>query len=92
MQRINFDIGESRHVRLLIKSANDQAFVVRNATWELLKDGEPETSGECLIDNHIIDAFITPQEKAIYKLKFKYQIADEILIEIIDVWTVNGYG
>lgn len=85
MQRINFDIGESRHVRLLIKSANDEAFIIQSAKWELLKSGQKETGGDCIIDGHVIDAFITPLTNTVYKLRFTYQIADEILIEIIEV-------
>lgn len=85
MQRIIFDIGESRHVRLLIKSINNLPFTIRNAAWELVKSGEIVDQGECIITDHIIDALITPTEKATYKLRFIYQIADEILIEVIEV-------
>lgn len=85
MQRINFDIGESRHVRLLIKSANNEAFLIREARWELLKNGSVEESGACIIDEHVIDALITPQSVSVYKLRFAYSIADETLIEVIEV-------
>lgn len=85
MQRINFDIGESRHVKLLIKAQNNEPFTIKSANWELIKSDQTEAEGACSIENHIIDAFITPQTSSVYKLRYIYQIADETLIEIIEV-------
>ncbi len=85
MQRIRFDRGEYRHVRILIKSATGEAFVIRNASWELSLKDVNESVGACTIDEHIIDAYISPAQKGIYKLKMTYEIADETLIEVIEV-------
>lgn len=85
MQRIKFDLGEYRHVRILVKSATGEAFIIRNALWELSLKDVPESSGTCTIDEHIIDAYISPAQKGVYKLKMTYEIADETLIEVIEV-------
>jgi hypothetical protein len=89
MQRISFDLGESRHVKLLIKSADSKPFVIRNASWELTLKDQIESQGECLIEEHIVDAFITPTKKGVlYRLRVNYQVADETLIEAIEVAVV----
>jgi hypothetical protein len=88
VQRTYFNLGESRHVKLLIKSANKEAFVIRTAKWELLKKGVLESQGDCSIDEHIIDAYISPLNTGTYKLRFTYEIADETIIEVIEVVVV----
>lgn len=88
MQRIKFELGEIRHVQLLIKSVNNEPFTIKSAQWELRKGDQVETQGDCFIKDRIIDALITPQTKAVYKLRITYHIADETLIETIEVAVV----
>lgn len=91
MQRVNFITGEHKYVRLLIKAVNNQVFAIHNATWELIKNGTVEAFGDCIIDDHIINAFISPADQGGYKLKITYQVANEILIEVVEV-SVREYG
>lgn len=85
MQKIHFDKGERRHVKLLIHAVDDAPFTIRDARWELAWAGKTETEGECEIDGHMLDMYISPMNKAIYRLKVTYVIADETLVEQIDV-------
>lgn len=85
MQRIRFQIGEERHVRILIHATDGAPFTIRNAGWELKQYGTAEDSGECGIKDQILDAFIAPKKRTAYQLVFTYQIADETLVECIEV-------
>lgn len=85
MQRIRFYVGESKHVRLRIHARNSELFVIRDAVWCLKGDYDTEAEGECLITGDVIDAMITPQKRTTYKLYFTYKVADETLMECIEV-------
>lgn len=51
-----------------------------------MKEGKVESQGICtLFDKNIMDALIQPQDTGKYILQFKYEIADEILIENVGV-------
>lgn len=89
MQRVNFELGETRYVRLLIAAANNQEFLILHAGYELVTQaGEVETTGDCIIDGHIIMALISPRSSGRYKVKISYKIGDEDLIEVIEVVVV----
>lgn len=86
MQKIMFEAGEQRHVRLLIHSTNNEPFKIRAARYELSLLGEVQESGECLVEEHCIDCFISPtQRHRTYELKVTYEVADEVLIETIKI-------
>lgn len=84
---LKFDIGENRHVKLLIHSTKDENFVIDTASYSLTKVGEEEqeATGPCMIYDHVIDTVISPKETGIYHLKITYKITDEILIEVIEI-------
>lgn len=89
MQKIRFDMGEERHVRLLIHSAGDTPFVIRSASWSLTGYGDVRESGECEIIDHIIDAYITaPARRTVYRLTITYVINDETLVEQLELEVV----
>ena len=85
MQRIRFYVGENEHVRIRIHARNNEPFVIREATWQLKGDYDTEAEGECLITGDVIDAMIMPQKRTTYKLYFTYKVADEVLMECIEV-------
>lgn len=87
MQRIRFYVGENKHVRIRVHARNNEPFVIRNATWELKSSYETEASGECFIDGTVIDAQIAPKKRLEYKLYITYKVADETLMECIEVVT-----
>ena len=84
-QRVQFHIGEERHVRLLVHATNGEPFLIRDAAYELQSAGTIEDSGDCIIDEHIIDAKISPKQKTTYLLCISYRVADERFIEQIEV-------
>lgn len=84
MQRIQFYAGEERHVRLRIHAEQGE-FTIRDARWKLQCSGQLESSGECIIEEHIIDAFIAPGKKTDYELEFSFRVADETRKEKIEV-------
>lgn len=90
---IAFDLGEKKHVYLEIISRKKQEFEVSEASYELIRmaSRETEDSGTCLIEGHVLDTVISPQMVGRYVLKVTYSIADQILIENIDV-QVSRYG
>lgn len=88
MQKIKFDLGEKRHVRIEItpESGEGLPFRIRNARWELYDPkASLEDSGECTIEVHELDAFITPKKAGAYTLSYVYEVADETWIEKIKV-------
>lgn len=86
MQKIVFEAGEQRHVRLLIHSTNGEPFKIRTARYELLLLGEVQESGECIVEEHVIDCFISPARRhRTYELKVAYEVADEVLVETIKI-------
>ncbi len=88
MQKVSFDFGEKRHVRTTVKiiSGEDLPFLIRTAKWELIDESEIiEDSGECIIDEHELDAYISPQKIESYTLRFIYEVADEIWVDKIRV-------
>ena len=86
MQQLEFVLGETRYARILISSTNNEAFVIRDASYELLEQsGHAEATGDCVIDGHIIMSLISPLHTGRYKLKISYHIADEDLIEVVEV-------
>ena len=90
---IAFDLGEKKHVYLEIISRKKQEFEVSEASYELIRmaSRETEDSGTCLIEGQVLDMVISPQMVGRYVLKVTYSIADQILIENIDV-QVSRYG
>jgi len=85
MQRINFEAGEQRHIKLRIHATDNAPFTIRTAQWELCHGGEIESAGTCGITEHTIDAFICPEKRVTYRLRIIYQIADETLVELVEV-------
>jgi hypothetical protein len=85
MQKMRLYAGEERHVRILIRAAKEEAFLIREARYELKLYGNIVQAGECVINDHILDVILRPERKSIYSLEFIYKIADETLIEKINV-------
>lgn len=88
-QKLDFDSGETRHVRIEVLPQNTDKqipFRIRTARWELLDENESlEDEGECVIEDHELDAYISPNKTESYTLKFTYEVADEIWIDKIRV-------
>lgn len=85
--KIVMDLGETRHVQLKICSSVKDDFNILDATYVLQKmgDQEAEDSGSCVIREHIIDTVITPKESGAYIFRVTYTIADEVLIDTVEV-------
>lgn len=76
MNKVKFILGEDKHVKLLIRSPNDEPFTILSAHYSLLRYGEVEASGECEIDGHYLDVKISPYNKSCYVLEITYVVAD----------------
>lgn len=85
---VAFDIGENRHVKLLIRSTKNENFEISGASYILKKNDSdiPESIGTSNIIEHVIDTVICPKEIGSYTLSITYTIADETLIENIGVF------
>lgn len=88
---IYIDIGEEIHIRGTVKPVcgQDIPFQIRSARWELHREkdyGEctiKEAEGDCIVEGHILDALIRPEETGRYRFKFIYQVADETWIDVV---------
>lgn len=69
MNKVKFILGEDKHVKLLIRSPNDEPFTILSAHYSLLRYGEAE-------DGHYLDVKISPQNKACYVLEITYVVGD----------------
>ncbi len=87
MMQVDFDFGETRHVKIKIHSCKGDPFEILSASYSLTAKGctEPEDSGASVIQEHVIDQVITPKRRGTYKLVITYRIADETLIEKVEV-------
>lgn len=85
MYKTQFYLGEERHIRLLVHSKEGIPFSIQKSNWELQKLGKVEQCGECKITDHELDMKISPKEKGNYKLLVTYEVADEKLIECVEV-------
>lgn len=88
MQKVSFDFGEKRHVRTTVKiiSGENLPFLIRTAKWELIDEsGVIEDSGDCIIEEHDLDAYINPLKIESYTLRYIYEVADEIWVDKIRV-------
>lgn len=86
MQKIMFDVGERRHVKLRIHAADNAPFRIKSASWELVRGNALQATGECEIDEHVVDAFIeAPHGRTTYILRVTYDINDETLVEQLEM-------
>ena len=88
MNYVDFDFGEIRHIKILINSCeNGNRFEIEKASYKLFFNGEniPESEGASIVFEHTIDQVISPKKIGKYILQITYYIADEILIEKIEV-------
>lgn len=85
--KVTFDLGETRHVKLLIHSCKGDDFEIVSASYQFVQKGAetPEDEGASVIMEHVIDQVITPKNKGWYNLIVTYMIADETLIENVEV-------
>ena len=84
---IVFDYGENRHVKLRVTSCKDESFVIKNASYELVRSDtqEVEIQGNATILENILDVVICPQNVGYYELKYTYSIADETLVDVVEI-------
>ena len=85
MQRVHFYVGENKSIGLILHARDQAPFTIRDATWELKGNYETEAQGECEINGDVIRAMIAPQKRVTYRLYFTYKVAEEILMECIEV-------
>lgn len=81
---IRFILGEDRHVKYFVHSVKDEYFVIKQASFKLLYDGETEASGECDVvrqdDGYCVDAKLQPLNRSrLYVLEITLHIADEVI-------------
>ena len=84
------DYGESRHIKLMIHNCRGDEFEIVRAEYEFAMKGAeiPETSGLASIAEHVIDISVTPRQRGTYILKVTYHIADETLIDTVEVQVI----
>ena len=63
MNKIRFILGEDKHVKLLVRSPNDEPFTILTASYELARYTDIVVQGECDINEHYLDCKIAPKEK-----------------------------
>lgn len=89
---INFDFGEEKHVRVEVNSRKGEEFVIQDAKYDLIyiSDAKTEATGSCTVVDHTIDALLSPKRTGKYLLRYTYHVADETLIENMEVRVTNG--
>ena len=71
MNKVVFILGEDKHVKLLIRSPNNEPFTILSASYELIRYGEVETC------EHYLDIKLSPKVKSrSYELEVTYTVAD----------------
>lgn len=72
---IYIDLGEAIHVR-----SNITPQCGTDLPFEIL-----EASGNCVIDGHEIDVFLSPESAGEYRLRHIYRIADETWVDNLKI-------
>lgn len=75
MNKIRFILGEDKHVKLLVRSPNDEPFTILTASYELARYTDIVVQGECDINEHYLDCKIAPEEKGTHILEVTYTVA-----------------
>ena len=83
MNKIRFILGEDKHVKLLVRSPNDEPFTILTASYT-----DIVVQGECDINGHYLDCKIAPKEKGTHILEVTYTVADSIRKARIEVEVV----
>ena len=76
---MQFLLGEKKEIRINIASIKDDPFTIRNATFELTKNGVVIEYGSATVEGTEISMLIQPEENGYFKMIFTYDIANEIL-------------
>lgn len=76
MNKIRFILGEDKHVKLLVRSPNDEPFTILTASYKLSRYTDTVAQGERDINNHYLDCKIAPAEKGMHILEITYTVAD----------------
>ncbi len=71
------DFGYTQEIRLPSRSGMPPG--------KLKGNYETEAQGECEINGDVIRAMIAPQKRVTYRLYFTYKVAEEILMDCIEV-------
>ncbi|MDO5539397.1 MAG: hypothetical protein Q4F83_04905 [Eubacteriales bacterium] len=85
---LQIDHGERLHVKSVVKPKCEHylPFLIRSARYELLNpNGIVEAEGDCSISDHELDVLIEPQKTGTYRLKYIYEIADEIWVDNVRI-------
>ena len=89
MNKIRFILGEDKHVKLLVRSPNDEPFTILSASYSLARyTTDVVAQGECDISGHYLDCKIAPEEKGTHTLEVTYAVADSIRKARIEVEVV----
>ena len=79
MNRVKYILGEDKHIKLLIRSPNNEPFTIFDATYVLKDYNEIESEGSCEIDGHYLDIKLSPKRKSpLYVLEVTYKVADSV--------------
>lgn len=81
---IRFILGEDRHVKYFVHSVKEEYFVIKQASFELLNQGEVEASGMCEVvqeeNGSFVDVKLQPLHRSRnYELEITLLIADEVI-------------
>lgn len=86
--RIDFNLGETRHVKLQIINIKNEPFQITTAKYTMTKlyENEVLAEGQATIIDHVLDVVITPPAAGIYQLEYTYIIGDETLVDVVEVY------
>ena len=80
---IDFILGETKYVKIAVRSRKQEPFSVRSASWELYHNGLLECSGDCEIEKKDTELYLqimlSPEHRSRkYQLCITYQTGEEI--------------
>lgn len=87
---VKFILGEDRSVGFEVFSTLPMAtFIIENATFELLFDGEVESASKCTIEGHKLYCRLAPKRRStLYSLGITYYVCGERFKKQIDIEVV----
>lgn len=81
---IRFILGEDRHIKYFVHTEKKEYFVIKEATFALIYNGEVEASGTCSVtreaNGNYLDIQLQPEHRSRkYDIEVTIHVADEII-------------
>lgn len=88
LQKLEMLAGERRRIYLEVSASDNAPFTIHNPSYEFCRYDDIVETGGCELEDHTLIVLVNPTASGLYRLKYTYEIAGELLKEIVEVRVV----